>query len=246
MGIGWFRWLGHPIRIVSVPLAAHFSGLMTLHASLTRLLAPIMLACALICSGCAGKYVPQQTVKLAVLDGGTVFEVAKGDEVTSEGWWFNQRDLIQSNNAHVLANEALSREFSHIPGVEVYSRSDMIVYLAAKERLIRKAYPKLSAADRAELLAAQNPVDFGKSLNVDYVLVPTVIQSATVQHGWSSIWSSRVELVLEMWSVESGNRVWNWTGKDRDYFDSQLRIMEELSRKAARKVKKRHLFDYPA
>lgn len=209
---------------------------------MTRLAVALLLF-ALACTGCAARRPVPRTVKLAVLDGYTMFEVAKGDELTEEGWWFNQRDVLQSNNAGVLASEALAREFGRIPGVEVYSRMDLITYIASKERLIRKEYPKLTPEDRTELLALQSPYDYGRSLGVDYVLVPRVPQSATVQHGVSSFWSSRAEIEVDLWETETGQMVWSWRGKDRDYFDSQFRIMEELARKAAARARKKRVFE---
>ncbi len=206
-------------------------------------LSTLALVLLLLAAGCARTRPVPRTVKLAVLDGYTMFEVAKGDELTEEGWWFNQRDVLQSNNAGVLASEALAREFGKIPGVEVYSRMDLITYIASKERLIRKEYPKLTPEDRTELLALQSPYDYGRSLGVDYVLVPRVPQSATVQHGVTSFWSSRAEVEIDLWETDTGQLIWSWRGKDRDYFDSQFRIMEELAKKAAAKARRKRVFE---
>jgi len=48
---------------------------------------------------------------------------------------------------------------------------------------------------------------------------------------------------VDLWRTDSGEMIWSWSGKDRDYWDSELRIIEELSKKAASKARSKRVFE---
>jgi hypothetical protein len=212
---------------------------------LLKLLATAVLGAALV-AGCARTPAPPPpyTVRMAIVDMPTLYEVTQGEEVSQRGFWFSARSVIETENYARVASEVLGREFARVPGVEVYSREDLIIYLARKDQRARRAFPELNSADRAELLALQSPVDYGKSLNVDFVLLPIVEESEMVRSHFTEVWSSESRLRLELWSVPEGKVVWTWSGEDSDFFDSQVQVMEELAKKARKAAMRQDAFGF--
>lgn len=207
-----------------------------------RLLLVFGLLALLAGGGCARRPIPAGVVKVAVLDGLTLERVVRGQELTSEGWWFGERDLLRTNNAGALATEFLARELSTVPGVAVYSPDDLRVYLATKERLIRRGFPELNPGERAELLSRQCPRDLGASLNVDYIVVPSVGWAATVRNDTTSIWTSRAELSVRVFDTQTGEVVWAWVRRDRDWFRSLAGVVEDLCRAASQAASREGAF----
>lgn len=192
------------------------------------------LLCLLMVLGAAGCATRPRTtaplgtrVTLAVLDG-TVAPEAAETRRSREGWWFSSRDRYDNANAPALVAEAASAEFARIPGVEVFSRTDLDAYMMQKERLLRRRYPELTAAQRLEVLASQDPIDYGRSLNVDYVLTNHVRQSRLVHNRAFHWWYSTVDFDLALYDVESGARVWVWHGRDTLAFRSQISVIERM------------------
>jgi hypothetical protein len=214
---------------------------MFLNVSRYLLLAAAMVA-LLALGGCARKYEANRVVRLAVLDGVTAYDVATKGEAVVDGWWFGTRTRFRSPNVGIQLGEAFSTEFQKLPGVEVYSRDDMTIYLAQKERLISRNYGDLNEFQRKILLLSQEPVDFGKSLNVDYVLRSVVIDGKTIVNQSLPWWYSRLSLTMELVDVSTGEVVFADTWQDSDNFDSQLALVEEAAREISRRAKKRDAF----
>ncbi|MEQ8821095.1 MAG: hypothetical protein RLY93_12705 [Sumerlaeia bacterium] len=183
-------------------------------------------------SGCARKMpATDGLVTMAVLDA----RVENGEtRKSTAGWWLSARDRYDSGNAGVLAGEALAREFGRIPGVQVYSRTDLTAFMASKERVLNQIYPGLTPEERLVVLQMQDPLDYGRALNVDYVLSSQVGESRTVHDKTLHTWKSEADLELSLVEVQSGDEVWRWSGQDTDWFTSQLGVLEDLARKARR------------
>lgn len=206
-----------------------------------RRLALLLMACVavvLAAGGCARKMpAPRTTVTLAVLDG----VMAEGRHETRRsqaGWWFSARNRFDNGQAGVQLGEALAREFRDMAGVEVFPRSELRAYMAQKERILARQLPDLTPQQRLAVLEAQDPLDYGRSLNVDYVLTTRVDESRTIHNMVFNWWSSRVRFELSLWDVERGQVVWQWVGKDSATFRSQLAVMERLARKARREAER--------
>ncbi|MDX2175758.1 MAG: hypothetical protein SF028_04745 [Candidatus Sumerlaeia bacterium] len=212
------------------------------HAVLRLATAAAIAAALLAGASCARRPQPTREVKVAVLDGRLLEAVAKDGELTTDGWWFSQRKILKSGNDGLLATEAVSREFRKLPGLNVYDEEDMVVFLAQRDRLAQRSFPSLNPADRAELLQSQSPVDYGRALGVDFVLVPIVEKSNQTQNQFTSVWSSRARVRLEFWDVLKGERVWEYEEGDRDYFDSRLEVMEDIAEDAAILARRRNVF----
>lgn len=205
----------------------------------------ILLLLAVVISmaaGCARTPTASGVVRVAILDGELQYEVPPEGNVVRDGWWFGSRDRYTSSNTGVIAGEVLSREFAKLPGVEVYSREDLALYMGYKERILRRAHPQLSPQGRRDILAAQDPIDFGRSLNVDYVVKPEILWASTTTNLTTSIWRSDLEMSLSIYHVESGRRVGYMYRKNYRLFVSQLTLLESFATRAARKVRREDTF----
>ncbi len=191
-------------------------------------------------AGCAQR-TASGVVRVAVMDG----IVAEGKTETRQsvaGWWLGTHDRFDSGTAGVVLADTLAKEFQEMPGVEIYSRLDLASYMAQKERLLARNYPEMTPPERLMVLQEQDPVDYGKSLNVDYIMTSKVSLSRTTHNRTFHWWASEVDFNLEVWDVDSGQRIWQWRGHDRDLFDSQLAMMEELAREARSKATRLDVF----
>lgn len=209
-----------------------------------RLLFPALLLLVTLAGGCARTPVTStREVKVAVLDGRVAFDVSRRGDLTEEGWWFSARDRFRSPNPGIQLGEALSVSLAKVPGVEVYSRDDLSVYFAQKERLLRRSYPKLDSWGRKQLLLEQDPLDFGRSLNVDYIVRSEVREASTVTNRTFSWWYSTFEANVEVWDVARGRLVFTESWKDADAFDSQLAMAQECARVLRRRMEKIDAFE---
>lgn len=186
-------------------------------------------------SGCASKPVPTTTVRMAVLDGLMVNDVRPGGEVERLGWWFGSRDRYTASNVGVLFGDIFHREFSRLPGLDVYSRDDYIVYLAQKERLLRRGFPELTSQARKRVLAQMDPVDYGRSLNVDYVLHAEILEAATTTNLTISSWWSELNTRASLYDVKTGEVVVTMDFDRTRNFRSQVALMEEFARRSTRR-----------
>ncbi len=214
-----------------------------------RNLSSLMLLLAVLgfAVGCASRPEPSRSVRLAVLDGKVLYDVDPKGTLVEEGWWFSSRDRFLSSNMGIQLGEALAHQFDKLPGVEVYSRDDQSIYLSLKERQIDRNYPNLTPAQRKQLLLEQDPLDYGKSLGMDFVMTSEVRKSATVINRTFSWWYSHLDTTVQLWDVASGQMVWTRSWEDSDAFDSQLAMAEECARELSRRVTRDDAFVlYPA
>ncbi len=201
-----------------------------------------LLSAAILCSCAHKKPEPTTIVRLAVLNGVRDYEVPVEGMVTNKGWMLSNRHSYLSPNTGVQLAEVLTSEFDRIPGVEAWPREDFQIYMAQKERLLQRNYPGLTPVQRKDVLDRQDPIDYGKSLGVDYVMRPEIAYASTVANrpfGW---WYSTLEARVEMWDVEAGEMVWSYDFDDTDNFDSQIALMEEMARQASRDARKKSAF----
>ena len=202
-----------------------------------------VVAAGLFVGGCASTPPsPTRQVRVAVLDGMTQYQVAPGGETLDKGWWFSARDSYLSPNIGILLGEAMAAELTELPGVEVYSREDLAIYMAQKERLLKRDYPNLSSLQRKVLLVRQDPLDFGRSLNVDYVVSSEILEASTVTNRTLPWWYSHLDATISVWDVSGSELVQKWAWEDTDSFDSQIALVEECARELSRKARKQDVF----
>lgn len=191
----------------------------------------LMLFCV---TGCASKanptYAPitNSTLRIAVLDG----RMAAGKEETRKtivGSGFSSRSRYESGTANLILADIIAEDLQRLPGVLVKSRLDLRAYMADKERLLARKYPALKPEDRRLLLAEQSPVDYGRSIGVDYVVYPTVEKARLTQNRMLQSWMSSVQCKIELYDVQSGELVWTWRGGGWRCFSSVYRVMQSIA-----------------
>lgn len=194
--------------------------------------------------GCAAPRMvgPESAVRVVVLDA-TMPPGRDQAETEIVGWWLGARDLHRDPNdgyhwGNLLA-EALQRT---IPNLAVHSRLDLRTYLAQKEQLLRNAYPHLSRDEIRRLVDRQSPLDFGRSLGADFVVVSRIRDSYLSHQRTFQWWSSVVSVDVEIWDVAQGKPAWSWTGKDRGLFTSVYGTMKGLAYDCARRAGLRGVF----
>lgn len=194
-------------------------------------------------TGCAHRPAPSRLVRVAVIDGQpSKLEDAALGKVERKGWWFSARDYYRPETTATMLADAVAAQLSREPGLEVTSREDMAIYLAQKERLLRRNFPKLTSEDRKKVLAEQSPVDYGHSLNVDYVVRPQVFRASTVTNRFVSWWYSHLHATVEVWDVQTGQQVWIFPFDDADSFDSLQAMSEECAREAAARARSKGIW----
>ncbi|MEO8376447.1 MAG: hypothetical protein ABI579_02155 [Candidatus Sumerlaeota bacterium] len=197
---------------------------------------------AVALTGCAGKKQPLRTVRIAVLDGRTDFATPQKGEIQDVGWWFGARDRYLSPNMGISLADTLTTEFAKINGVEVHPRVDLQIYMAQKERVLKRNYPQLDSLARKELLLRQDPLDYGRSLNVDYVITSDVIAAKTVTNRTFGFWYSTLDVIVQVYDVSKGELIWTRPWSDSDNLRSQFSMAQECARETARKAKRKDIF----
>ncbi len=124
---------------------------------------------------------PSSQVRVVVLDGLQPESHGEG-ETEIAGWWLTARDLYRDPNDGLhwgdLVATALER---NIPNLQVHSRMDLRSYLAAKEDLLKKEYPDMKKDQARRLVAEQSPLDFGRSLDADFVVSSRIVDAWLTQ-----------------------------------------------------------------
>lgn len=201
-------------------------------SNLTLLLAVIVAALTASC-----RTTQFSDVRVLVVDG-VRSEPLADSEYEYKGWWFSRRQYYRSAGDGVLMADILADEFTEFPGAQVHSREDWRMYQAGKERLLRRGYPDLTAEQRRDVLAKQDPIDYGRSVGADYVLRPVIDESFLTTNKVFLWWYSKLNAAVEVWDVESRERVYTFRFRDTDSFDSQKAMMEESARKAVRELRR--------
>lgn len=207
---------------------------MNLPALRALLLLTLLAAAAAAATGCARRAPgPSTIVRVAVLDG---VEGPGGLETRRSvaGWWLGARDRFDEGNAEIHMGDALAREFAKVPGVVVHSRTDVAALMAEKEHLLRRAFPEMTPEERRAVLATQDPVDYGRSLNVDFVVSSRVDEARKVHQRTFHWWRTRASARVDMHDVRTGDLVWSWQGRSENWFLSHVPVLERLGRKARR------------
>jgi hypothetical protein len=199
----------------------------------------LLLALAtLAASGCARRQPPPAAqVRLAVIDG-LPDPLLRDSRVATRGWWLGMNYRHDNANAGIHFADALADSFSAIPGVTVHPRTDVRALFAEKEHMLRRAYPDLTESERRLVLLEQDPVDFGRSLNADFVLASRVDKSRLTHKTTFNWWFGEAAGAVDLYDVRSGERVWSWEKRDRDWFASSVAVLRDLSRQARREAQK--------
>lgn len=203
--------------------------------------ASLLVMIALVGVGCAGrKPVAAPTtggIRIAVLDG--VMTDERDETRRSEsGWSVGRRHRYDNGNQGIQLADLLAIELRKVPGVRVHSREDVAAMMSQKERVVRSVEPELGRQEIYQVLIEQNPADYGRELNADYVMTSTVSDARMVYSPTTQTWYSTVEATFRLVDVASGNPVWEWTGSDTDFLAGQQSVAEDLARHARKRLQK--------
>jgi hypothetical protein len=174
-------------------------------------------------------------VRLVVLDG-RVTEDREQTRRSTSGFLFSDRNRFDDGNAGRHFADALALEVDKIWGVRVHPRVDVSAMMAQKERLLAQMEPSMTAEERYDFLLSLSPVDYGKELNADYVLVPYMREARMIQNRAVFWWYSKVAANYEVWDVDEGTVVATWKGRKTGYFRSTRWVMEDLAKRGRRSL----------
>ncbi len=200
------------------------------------------LVAVVLFTGChRQRTVDPSTLNVAVLN----FDLARDVDTEQEikGWWFSSRDVYYNPNAGILFGDTLADQLSkRCPYLDVYSRMDFKYYLVSKEEKLKRDFPGLSTAERKEILAELDPVDIGKDLGLDRVIVGSVNEAHTTHNRTFHWWSSVVAAETQILNVETGEAEWSGSVRERDVFLSWLGTAEHVAAQLVKRMK-RHYFN---
>jgi hypothetical protein len=178
--------------------------------------------------------------RVAVLDG-RVDPMRDETRRTQSGFLLADRNRYDDGNAGRHIADELSREVDKIWGVQTHPRPDVGAMMAQKERLLALIEPGMTPDERYDYLLSIDPLDYGKELNADYVLVPFVREARMIQNRAVFWWYSKVAINLQLWDVDKGEVVWEWKGRDSGYFRSQRWVMEDIAKRARRSLDRKNV-----
>ncbi len=207
-------------------------------------LAALLLPLAFCLAGCARGPIlgPGRAVRVALLD--ATLPEGHGEETREiVGWWLSAADVLRAPNDGALWSDALARELERaIPRLHVYPRQDLKFYMAAKLARLESRYPRMNDAERRRLLAAQDPLDFGRSLGVDFILTARVNEALLTHHRTFHWWTAYAAVEVDAWDVSRGVRVWSWREENRDHLSSVSRLFERMAGRCARSAGRAGVF----
>lgn len=176
-------------------------------------------------------------IRVAVLDGSVATPRAETRRSES-GWSVGRRHRFDDGNAGIHMADLLAIEMRNLPNVRVHSREDVAAMMAQKERVVRSVQPELGRGDIYQVLLEQNPADYGRELNADYVVTNVVNDARMVYSPTTQTWYSTVEATFRVIDVATGQQVWEWTGRDTDFLSGQYNVAEDLARHARKRLQK--------
>lgn len=207
-----------------------------------KLMVLLVVCVAMAATGCAHRTKqPTRVVRVAVVDG-PIEDPGRQGRVERTGWWFGSRERYRPGSMGHFTAQAVSDELAGVPGVDVYSREDIGVFMAQKQRLLRRAYPQLDVHARTEILVQQDPLDYGRALNVDYVVRPVINEFTMVNSRVFTWWSCYLDATVEVWDVDRGELVAAYRSGKRGYFVSPLTMGERFARRSARRASSQDWF----
>ena len=189
---------------------------------------------------------PSRPVRVAVLDASVPPGHGKGD-IEVVGWWLGARDHLRDPNDGLHWGDHLAEALQkRIPNLTVHPRRDLRSYMAAKDALLKSAYPSLSDAERQNLLASQSPMDYGRSLNVDYVITARIHDAYLNHHRTFHWWTSRVSIEVELWDVARKEKVWTWISIEGEWLRSVYGLLQHMADACAKEAGETGVFENPS
>jgi len=195
----------------------------------------VLAALLALAAGCAARPIlaPPRAVRVVVLDAAVPASHAE-DPSEIVGWWLSATDIFRDPNDGMHWGNLLADSLAaQIPNVQVYSRQDQKIYMASKDSALKEKYPKLSEAERKQILQEQDPLDFGRSLGADFVIASRIDDSCLTHHRTVHWWTARAKIEVEAWDCAQEKIVWTWSENRRDQLSSVYRLMKGMASRCA-------------
>jgi len=199
----------------------------------------LMICVVTLAAGCAKRPEPLTQVRIVVLDG-RVDPSREETRRSTAGYLLSDRNRFDDGNAGRHFADALALEIDKIRGVRVHPRVDVNAMMSQKERLLAELEPGLTADERYDFLLSLDPIDYGRELNADFVVVPYMSEARMIQNRAIYWWYSKVAGEVQMWDVDRGVMVDRWSGRHTGYFRSQRWVMEDLAKRARRALARKN------
>lgn len=168
--------------------------------------------------------------KLAVLDFKLIQPLTTPREI--KGWWFGSRDLYYNPNVGEKLGDALADELKRrCPFLDVYSRLDLKYYLLGKKEILRRTFPNLTDKEREQIIENLDPLDIGRDLGVDKLLIGEITSCYTSHNRTFHWWSSVMKVNAKLIDIDSGRVEWEKNIKEREMFKSWVATGEEIARR---------------
>jgi hypothetical protein len=181
-----------------------------------------------------------------------------------KGWWFGARDIWHNPGMGRMAADLFAHEINNLSFIHLISRTDIRYYMAGKRDLIRRKFDERrraleespNAKDREEALRIQNmteadydrnlealpPLEIGRELKADRVLVGRIYDiymahNRTIHWYWSS-----VDLEVGLLDVDSGKVVWFRRAQFKKNFASTSLLLEIAAHEMGEMMKREHFY----
>lgn len=153
------------------------------------------------------------------------------------GWWLGARTIHQNPHAGTAMAERLNARLASLPFVELYPRLDLRYYFARKRQNLAEAFPSLPEEKVEELVADADPLAYARELGADKLLRGRVVRNYLSDHRTLHVWSSVVEVEIELVDALSGRTEWRRSYRDRTWLASQFSAQDELAKRIARDLR---------
>lgn len=187
--------------------------------------------------GCRGPRIEPPSTKIAVLN----FELVQNVDVSKElkGWWFTSRDVYYNKNAgEIIADIFADAIRNRCPFADVYSRTDYKYYLVSKREILRRELTDLNDEEIDRIIRELDPIDIGRDLGMDKVVLGRVFDTYTTHHRTVHWWSSVVDAEVKVIDVATGNIEWQKRMDERNICLSWYSTAETLAKKMIKLMNK--------
>ena len=187
--------------------------------------------------GCRGPRIEPPGTKIAVLN----FDLTQDVDVNKElkGWWFTSRDVYYNQNAgEIIADIFADTIRNQCPFADVYSRTDYKYYLVSKREILKRELPDLNDDKIDQIIHELDPVDIGRDLGMDKVVVGAVFDTYTTHHRTVHWWSSVVDAEVKIIDVATGKIEWQSRMDERNICLSWYSTANTLARKMIKLMNK--------
>jgi hypothetical protein len=125
-------------------------------------------------------------------------------EKDRRGWWFSSNDIYTNANQGRIAADIFTDIIRSEQIMKPVSRPDLRVFYADKKDLIKAKFPKMTDEELSDAMVKLSPVDVGRELGVDKVVVGNICDSEMRHNRAWGYFASAVTFNVAVYDVKSG------------------------------------------